>query len=168
MKAKDNEISDESSDLDDDSLSEWELDWEECKKRTTEQWQACEPHSDEWNKANFFNSRSDIELLQRKDGKPLGPDGIHYTVAPTPLVGGFSLRKVTDQEQSQNLRLVPTDLGFGCPVEECGKRPLPIVSDYMPPEGLLSLPDTYNADVFSLCLWFWEVVILRGLIEGQV
>ncbi|KAI1769891.1 kinase-like domain-containing protein [Hypoxylon cercidicola] len=167
--------SDESSDLEDDPPEQWELDWKECERRTAEQWQSyetgdstAEPHSDEWNKANFFNSRNTIELLQRKDSKPLKPDETQYTVAPTPLSRGFDLKKVTDPEHNQTFRLVLTDLGFACPFEECEEHPTPCVSDYIAPEGMLGLPYTHKADVFALGLCFWEVVMLRGLVEGHI
>ncbi|KAK9783826.1 hypothetical protein SCAR479_00385 [Seiridium cardinale] len=164
--------SDDYSD-DDDPPSQWEIDMKECKRRSAEQWQACdrgdpnaEPHSDEWNKANFYNSRDNIELPQRKDGKPLGPDEIRYTVGPTPLTMRFDLERVTHPEQP--FRIVLTDMGFACPFEECEQRRGPTLSDYMPPEDLLRIPATYKADIFSLGLWCWEVVMLRTLVEHQL
>ncbi|KAK7936650.1 kinase-like protein [Apiospora aurea] len=177
-KAKSDELPDSdlesSPDSSDDGKppSQWKMDWDECERRIADQWDACEPGdatavplSDAWNKANFWNSREDIELLQRKDGNPLGPDEIRYTVAPTRLETGFNLGHVTDPERTQTFRLVLTDLGFACPFSECGKRPMPTVVDYMAPESLLGLPDVPGAsDIFSLGLWFWEVVMLRGLV----
>jgi hypothetical protein len=84
-----------SSDEDTDSnggQEEWQREFEEGKMVAKDQWQAfeagdmlAEPHSVEWNKSNFFNWRHNIELLQRRDGKPLKPGEIHYTVAATPL-----------------------------------------------------------------------------------
>ncbi|KAK8022037.1 kinase-like protein [Apiospora rasikravindrae] len=165
--------SESSSESDDDEPPpQWRLDLDECEKRIAEQWAAYEPGdaaakplSDAWNKANFWNSREDIELLQRKDGNPLGPDEIRYTVAPAGLSTGFNLGTVADPERAENFRLVMTDLGFSCPFEECGKRPIPTVVDYMAPESLLGLPDVpAKSDIFSLGLWFWEVVMLRGLV----
>ncbi|OTB00594.1 hypothetical protein M426DRAFT_267346 [Hypoxylon sp. CI-4A] len=151
----------------------WELDFEEYKIRSVEQWLACdpgdaaaEPHSEEWNKANFFNSRHDIELLQRRDGKPFGPGEIRYTIAPTPLDNGYDLNKVVDPDQAQTFTLL-TDLGLASRFEDCATRPMPLSSDYMAPEGLLDLPCTHKADVFSLGLLFWEIVMLRPLVERQ-
>ncbi|KAK8108217.1 kinase-like domain-containing protein [Apiospora kogelbergensis] len=169
---QDSDSSSDSSDDDDDRPPpQWKLDFDECEKRIAEQWDACdpgdataEPLSDAWNKANFFNSRSSIELLQRRDGKSLGPDEIRYTVNPTPLATGFALEDVADPEKRRAFRLVLTDLGFSCPFEECGKHPMPKPVDYMAPEGLLGLPDVPASDVYSLGLWFWEVVMLRGLV----
>ncbi|KAK6065030.1 hypothetical protein SCUP515_11429 [Seiridium cupressi] len=158
---------------DDDPPSQFEIDMKECKRRSAEQWQACdqgdpnaEPHSEEWNKANFYNSRDDIELPQRKDGKPLGPDEIRYTVRPTPLTMRFDLERVTHPEQP--FRIVLTDMGFACSFEECEQRRGPTLSDCMPPEDLLRIPATYKADIFSLGLWCWEVVMLRTLVEHQL
>jgi serine/threonine protein kinase len=163
----------EDSDSDESSLSEWEKDWEEFKRLTTEHWQACEPgntaaepHSEEWNKGNFFKTRDEIELLHRKDGRPLGTDETHYTVAPTPLPSGFDLQKAASQQQA--FRLVVTDIGYACTFEECEQRPLKTMWDFFPPEGLVNLPATYQADIFSLGLLFWEVVMLRRLVEPQM
>ncbi|KAK6824620.1 protein kinase domain protein [Apiospora arundinis] len=168
--------SDSSSDSDDDddndkSPPQWKLDFDECERRIAEYWAACEPGdataeplSDAWNKANFFNSRDSIELPQRRDGKPLGPDEIQYTVEGSPLATGFDLGDVINPDKCRTFRVVLTDLGFSCPFEERGKNPMPPAIDYMAPEGLLGLPDVPASDIYSLGLWFWEVVMLRGFV----
>ncbi|KAK7981173.1 alpha-L-fucosidase [Apiospora arundinis] len=168
--------SDSSSDSDDDddndkSPPQWKLDFDECERRIAEYWAACEPGdataeplSDAWNKANFFNSRDSIELPQRRDGKPLGPDEVQYTVEGSPLATGFDLGDVVNPDKCRTFRVVLTDLGFSCPFEECGKNPMPPAIDYMAPEGLLGLPDVPASDIYSLGLWFWEVVMLRGFV----
>ncbi|KAK8061154.1 kinase-like protein [Apiospora hydei] len=147
---------DSSSDSDDDGPPpQWKLDRDECERRIADQWDACGPGD------VTAAPLSDAE----KTAAPLGPDEIRYTVAPTRLDTGFNLGNVTDPERAQNFRLVLTDLGFACPFAECGKRPMPTVVDYMAPESLLGLPDVPGAsDIFSLGLWFWEVVMLRGLV----
>jgi hypothetical protein len=117
----------------------------------------AEPHSVEWNKSNFFNSRHNIELLQRRDGKPLKPGEIHCTVAATPLDNTAYL--------NQSSRIVLVDLGFACAFDECEQLPLRNLSDFRPPEALLGIPATHQADIFSAGLLFWEVVMLRRLVE---
>ncbi|KAN0092342.1 hypothetical protein V8E51_018189 [Hyaloscypha variabilis] len=39
------------------------------------------------------------------------------------------------------------------------------MSDFQPPEHLLGLPATHKGYIFSLGLLFWEVVMLRRLVE---
>ncbi|KAK2607069.1 hypothetical protein N8I77_005776 [Diaporthe amygdali] len=165
---------DEDSNSDDTSEEEedWQREFKERKRANQEQWKAtevgdklAEPHSAEWNKANFFNTRNDIELLRRRDRKPLGPDEIHYTVAATPLEDEINLEKVAHSDEP--LRLVLVDLGFACAFEECEKLPLRNLSDFRPPEALLGVPATHKADVFSLGLLFWEIVMLRRLVETR-
>ena len=160
--------SDSDSDSDDGSWEEWQRTLEERKKAIEEKWQLfergnklAEPHSIEWNKANFLNSREHIELLQRTDGKPIQPYEIHYTVEPTPLVLDGALHL------SKSSRLVLVDLGFACTFEECEKLPLYTPSDYRPPEALLGLPVTHKADIFSAGLLCWEIVMLRRLVETR-
>ncbi|KAI1863072.1 uncharacterized protein JN550_009808 [Neoarthrinium moseri] len=164
--------SDESDESDDGSIPDWQKDWEECERRIAKQWETCdpsdataEPHSAEWKKANFFNSRSDIELLQRKDGKPLGPDEVHYTVAPTPLYSGFPLKDVANPEKP--FRLVLADPGSTCAFEDCEKCPLTKISNYLAPEALLGLPTTEKGDIYSMGIVFWEFVMLRLLVESN-
>jgi hypothetical protein len=159
------------------SDSELESAWREEIRRNVEErirleeekWQTynsgdelAEPLSDEWNKANFFNSRDDIQILERRDGKPLKPNEIQYVVAGSPL---------EDVEAPLDLdkpfRLVLVDLGFACPFDDCAKRPLKNLSDFRPPECLLDITTTYKADIFSLGLLFWEMVMLRRLVEAQ-
>ncbi|KAI6081642.1 kinase-like protein [Hypoxylon rubiginosum] len=159
----------EVNDSPDYALAQWFSGWEECRRRSVEQWKtyergdiAAEPHSDEWNKANFFNSRDDIDLMQRKDGKPLEPDEIHYTVRPAPLETGFDPKK---PEQDQNFRLVLSGLGIACPFEDCDKSPLPLRSDYSAPEWIIGRTCNDKSDIFSLGLVFWEIVMLRSLVE---
>ncbi|KAE9366610.1 kinase-like protein [Stipitochalara longipes BDJ] len=159
-----NETSLDDSSSEDTSDQEWRMEIEERKKVIDEQWKAfetgdqfAEPHSVEWNKANFLGSRDTIELLQRKDGKPLQSDEIQYTVAATPL------NSVTNLSKSS--RLVLIDLGFACTFDACEQRPLHNLSDFQPPEHLLGKPATHKADIFSLGLLFWEIVILRRLVE---
>jgi hypothetical protein len=126
-EVKDTSPEDEApSDEDTDSnggQEEWQREFEEGKKVAKDQWQAfetgdmlAEPHSVEWNKSNFFNSRHNIELLQRRDGKPLKPGEIHYTVAATPLDNTAYLNKSS--------RIVLVDLGFACAFDECEQLPL--------------------------------------------
>jgi serine/threonine protein kinase len=162
----DDTSSDSDSDSDDSAQDEWQRKFEETKRLAEEQWAAfeagdklAEPLSDAWNKANFINSRDDIELLQRVDGKPLSPDEIHYTVTPTPLDSSARLNEST--------RLVLVDLGFACSFDECEKLPLRNLSDFRPPELLLNVPTTHKADIFSLGLLFWEIVMLRLLVETR-
>lgn len=158
---------DENSDSDLNSNdSEWERKFEEAKRLEDETWATFEagnkladPHSEEWKKANLINSRNDIELLQRVDGKPFNPDEIHYTITPTPLDSAALLDDLT--------RLVLVDLGFACSFDECEKLPLRNLSDFRPPELLMNVPTTYKADIFSLGLLFWEIVMLRRLVETQ-
>jgi serine/threonine protein kinase len=120
----------------------------------------AEPHSVEWNKANFWKSRNSITLVRRKDGKPLAPDEIQYIVAETPL-DDESQPELTDKS-----RAVLIDLGFACAFNECEQRPLYNLSDFQPPEHLIGLPSTYKADIFSAGLLFWEIVMLRRLVEA--
>ncbi|KAH9889215.1 protein kinase-like domain-containing protein [Xylariomycetidae sp. FL2044] len=168
------ELSEDSSDSDEDEPTpQWVLDWEECKRRTAEQWEACErgdataePLSEEWNKANFYNSRAWIELLHRRDGKPQGPDEIRYTIAPLPLDSGFGLRKVRDPEHNRTSQLVLECLLSACRFDECGDRPGPLVFNGMAPEALMDLPSTHKSDIFSLGHFFWEVVMVRELVGG--
>lgn len=160
------EDEDTSSDSDDGSQDPWQREFEQGKKLSEEHWQSCEegnklaePLSTEWNKANVFNSRHDIELLRRKDGSPLTPDEIRYTVAATPLSDPHELDKSST--------VVLVDLGFACPLDECKDRPLHNPPDFKPPESLLGIPATHQADIFSLGLLFWESVMLRRLVEAQ-
>ncbi|KAK8093191.1 uncharacterized protein PG998_014592 [Apiospora kogelbergensis] len=154
------EATNSSSGSDDDAPPpQWKLDMDECEWRIAEQWDACElgdaraePLSDAWNKANFYNSRESIELLQRRDGKPLGPDEIQYTVAPTGMNTKFGLENVIDPASLRSFRLVLTDLGLACPFEECGKTPMPTVVDYAAPEALLGQPDVPASDIYALGL----------------
>ncbi|KAI1841400.1 hypothetical protein JX266_012411 [Neoarthrinium moseri] len=103
--------------------------------------------------------------LQRKDGKPLGPDEVHYTVAPTPLYSGFPLKDVANPEKP--FRLVLTDPGSTCAFEDCEKCPLTKISNYLPPEALLGLPTTEKGDIYSMGIVFWEFVMLRLLVESN-
>jgi hypothetical protein len=138
---------------DDSSDEEWQRKFEETKRVTEEQWKPfeldpgdkfAEPHSEEWNKAHFLLSRYHIELLRRVDKQPLQPDGIKYTIYPTPLS--------TNTELSESSRLILIDLGFSCSFDECEIRELHNNSDFRPPELLLGLPCTHKADIFSLGL----------------
>ncbi|KAH8666998.1 kinase-like domain-containing protein [Xylariales sp. PMI_506] len=165
--------SSDESESDDESLSEYEKEWEECKRLTAEHWEACkpgdvtaEPHSIEWNKGNFFKSRDMIEIIHRKDGKTLGPGEARYTVAPTSLPGDFDLKKVADPDAP--FRVVLTDLGFACRFDEFDKRTVPMTSEFNPPEAILGLPVPPNGDIFSLGMLFWEIVMLRRLIEHKI
>lgn len=128
------ESEDPDSDSDSESLSSFDRERqkrrlefrrrvEQCKKIIDEQWQAlelnardadkfAEAHSTAWNKANFLNSRSNMELIVRADEKQLGPNEIRYAVAPTCLADGFDL-------DDENSRLVLTDLGLACRFEDC-------------------------------------------------
>lgn len=144
-----------------------------CEKATSEKWRAfehsmsdadrlAEPHSTQWNKANFLNTRNDIELTIRADGKLLGPDEIHYIVAPTPL-------EIESYLDAGSSRLVLIDLGFACKFEECEQQPRADAGlvDFMSPEWLMGGSMTYKADIFSAGLLFWEVVMLRRLVEAR-
>lgn len=156
------EAPDELSDSDDEP-TEWEKAKDECKRLVAAQWlsyepgdETTEPHSDEWNKANFFNTRESIELWQRKDGKPLGVDEIRYSVAPSHLSARYDIKKLINLEQP--FRFVWAGMRFACAFDRCGERPLTNVSDFNPPEALLGLPPSPQGDIFSLGLLFWEVV----------
>jgi serine/threonine protein kinase len=158
--------SNEISDSDDSSDDEWQKEFEEQKMATERQWRSfgigdkfAEPLSAEWNKANFVNSRDYIELLHRRDGNPLELDEIKYTVAAAPLDDTAHL--------DESSRVVLIDLGFACTFHECEERPLHNASDFRPPELLLSLPATHKADIFSAGLLFWEVIMLRRLVETR-
>lgn len=164
--SEDDTFSNESSEYDDSAQREWRIAFDACKKLAEEQWKAfeagdklAEPHSVEWNKANFLASHNDIELLRRRDDKPLSPNEIHYTVASTPLDSTAHL--------STSSRLVLVDLGFACSFNECEQHPLRNLSDFRPAELLLGLPTTHKADIFSLGLLFWEIVMLRRLVETR-
>lgn len=155
---------DESSDSDDSYDDEWQWGFEERKRVTERQWEAfeaghklAEPHSVEWNKANFLNSRHDIEHLQRRDGKLLKSDEIHYTVAATPL------SDATDLSKSSRPGLI--DLGFSCSFEECENIPLRNLSASKLPELLIGMSSTHGRCIFSLGLLFWQIVMLRRLVE---
>jgi hypothetical protein len=80
-------------------------------------------------------------------------------VTPTPLDSSARLNEST--------RLVIVDLGFACSFDECEKLPLRNLSDFRPPELLLNVPMTHKADIFSLGLLFWEIVMLRRLVETR-
>ena len=41
------------------------------------------------------------------------------------------------------------------------------LTDFRPPELLVGVPATYKADIFSAGLLFWEVVMLRRLVEPR-
>jgi serine/threonine protein kinase len=162
----DKTASDEDTDSDDEPKEEWQREFEDGERGAKHQWEVfehgdelAEPHSVEWNKANFFNSRHNIELLRRKDGRPLKADEIRYTVAPSPLNDAAHL--------NQSSRLVLIDLGFSCAFEDCEQRPLRNLSDFRPPEALLGVAATHKADVFSAGLLFWEIVMLRRLVETR-
>ncbi|KAG6354949.1 hypothetical protein INS49_004030 [Diaporthe citri] len=167
--------SDDDSDSDDTSEGgeeDWRRKFEEHKRADEEQWKAtevgdplAEPHSAEWDKANFFNTRHNIELLHRSDGRPLGPGEMHYTVAATPLEDASDVEQATRADEP--FRLVLVDLGFACAFSECEKLPLRNLSDFRPPETLIGVPATHAADIFSLGLLFWEVVMLRRLVETR-
>lgn len=144
-----------------------------CEKAIAAQWRAfelgmskadrlAEPHSAEWNRANFLHSRNNIELTVRADGKMPGPNEVHYTVAPTPLETDSHL-------EDDRFRLVLVDLGFACRFEDCEQQPRADAGlvDFMSPEWLMGLPTTYKADIFSAGLLFWEVVMLRRLVEAR-
>lgn len=178
---------------DESSLSEWRRkklgpQWKEKLEKTrarersiAQQWKAleldpgntlAEPHSPEWNKANFLNTRGKyarcgIELLRRRDGGPLGDEPlaleqIHYTVSPTGL-------EDSEIRPEGDLRVVLIDLGLACPFEECEQRPAPGgIFEYLPPEFALQLPTTYKGDIFSLGLLFWEIVTLRRLVQARL
>lgn len=149
--------SDSSSDSDGTSVGEWEEEFNRLQALTKAQWERFQldkgdplapPHSPEWNKANFLNSRDDIELLHQKDGKPLLPNKIQYTIRPTPRCSP------TDLNNDKPFRLVLIDLGFARPFDVWEKYPLKNASDFRPPELLLGIPTTHKADIFSLGLLF--------------
>lgn len=171
--SEEEEESEEDSSSDDEPPSQRVLDVRECNRRLKEQWETvergdptAEPLSNEWNKANFYQSKRDIELAQRRDGKPLEQGEIRYTVRATPLPMGVELSQVSQPDMP--FRLVLTDMGFACPFEECEQRPGPTLPDNLSPEDLMRKPATYKADIFAVGLWCWEVVMLRGLIEPLI
>lgn len=166
----------DSSDSDSDSDSDWEAEWarehEEKKRLREESWKRAfapgdanaEPHSPEWNKANFMRSRRGIGLLERKDGRPPGSGELRYTVAPSPLPDRFDLERANRRPEDP-LRFKLIDLGFSCPFDRCERERLVAQAGYRPPEHLVGLPSTHRADVFSAGLLLWEVVMLRKLVE---
>lgn len=125
----------------------------------------AEPHSADWNTANFLNYRNQghIKLLRRRDGKPLddrpaGREDIFYTVSPQPLGDGLDL--------DQPFRFLLIDLGMACSFADCEEQPAPGgVPDFMSPEYALKLPTTFKGDIYSLGLLFWKIVMLRNLVE---
>ena len=163
-----NDSSDDSSASETSTQKAWHLSWIHGKVLDLASWQelslspgstTAPPHSPEWNKANFLLSKLDIELLRRKDGQPLDPDNIQYTVSPTPLSSSTRI--------SLKSKFVLTDLGFSRAFAECENYPLKNVPDFRCPETLIGIPATYKADIFSLGLLFWEIVFLRHLIENR-
>ncbi|KAK4450275.1 kinase-like protein [Podospora aff. communis PSN243] len=162
------------------SESEWEKELKHQQALSEQQWAAlppgdpsAPPHSPLWNAANLINSRFTIELLQRRDGRPPAKDEIQYTVLPTPLPCKPTLL-TSPSSQSHTTpplrRLVLIDLGFSTPFPLCPTTPLRNLSDFRPPEALLeNLPPSPSgkSDVFSLGLLFWEIVMLRRLVETR-
>ncbi|KAH8879447.1 kinase-like protein [Thozetella sp. PMI_491] len=136
----------------------------ERQERISEQWRTveagdihAEPHSVEWKKANFFNLRDHIQLAPCEPGSE---GGIDYSVKELPL------DEEAELPTEQPFRIVLIDLGFARPFDECEQHPLRTQSDFRPPEALIGLPATYKADIFSLGLLFWEVIMLRRLVEA--
>lgn len=168
--------SDSDSDSDTDSVTSSESErskrWRECEEAISQRWAAlelttgdklAEPHSMEWNRANLWQSRTSIEMLVRVDGRPLEPDEIQYTVAPTPLEEEEGGGKNDD-----DTRFVLADLSSASTFDNCSDHRWHGFPDFMPPEILLRLPadTTHKVDIFSAGLVFWEVVMLRQLVEG--
>ncbi|KAK3391165.1 kinase-like domain-containing protein [Podospora didyma] len=169
--ASSDETSESSEEEDDPAEIEWQRRFDEGEKWAAEQWASfeqgkplAEPHSAEWNKANFFLSRDSIELLRRSDGHPLGSDEIQYTVAPSRLPDSNDEDPLLEDKE---FRLVLVDLGFACAFDQCEQHLLRNLSDYRPPELLIDIPCTHKADIFSLGLLFWEIVMLRRLVETR-
>jgi hypothetical protein len=165
---QDHSTSDESSDSEDESQTAWMAEFEESKRRIEEQWDTyqpgdaqAEPHSDEWNKANFLKSRDYIELLVRRDGMPIQPDEIRHTIAPIPLDDKAHF------EMDREFRVVIIDLGFAVTFDECKHQRLRNVADFRCPEALLNLQASHKVDIFSAGLLLWEVVMLRRLVETR-
>ncbi|KAK3317789.1 kinase-like domain-containing protein [Cercophora scortea] len=159
----------------DDSVGDlfWKHEREEREKFEAAQWQAfeadpgdalAEPHSAAWKKANFLNSRSCITgLIQGPNGTLPKPGELRYIVGSWPLE---NIHSGFDDAETPP-RLVLVDLGFACAFDECEKHPLHNLSDYRPPEGMLGIPTTHKVDIFSAGLLFWEIVMLRRLVEGR-
>ena len=167
-----NSPSDSESDSDYNLEAEWQRELEERTRLAEEKWNVFEPGnlnsetlSLEWSKANLFQSRRFIELLERRDGQPPRPGEIPYTVAAMPLPDSFDLETVGLSDQP--FRLVLIDPGFACTFDQCERRPLHNLSDFRPPEALLNLPATHKADIFSTGVLFWEIMMLRRLVETQ-
>lgn len=169
--------SDSDSESDDSAVKEWQRKLAERRRILEERWNAfepgdarAEPQSEAWKKANFLKSRDRIELLFRADGQPLRPDEIQYTVAPTPLSDEFDVMKDAGPDSNVPFRLVVIDLDSACPFDECAAQPIRTADDFQPPEALLpagKLAPNPRSDIFSLGLLFWEVVMLRRLVETR-
>ncbi|KAK3689556.1 kinase-like domain-containing protein [Podospora appendiculata] len=165
---------DSESSSDDSAMKSWIIEHEERQKLEAAQWKAFEadpgdaladPHSAAWNKANFLNSRSSIrDLLQGQKGMPLKPGELRYIVAQSPLDNIHPDFHNTETPP----RLVLIDLGFARVFDECETHPLRNLADFQPPEDLLGIPATHKADIFSAGLLFWEIVMLRRLVEPRL
>lgn len=116
-----------------------------------------EPHSLDWNKANFLKSRAEVILRPRTEqaSEP------RYFVAARPL-------EDTSDPFSPNSssRFILTDFGCACTFNQCETHPRAGrgLIDFMPPEWLLGLPTGPQGDIFSLGLLFFEIVMLRRLV----
>ncbi|KAK0642201.1 kinase-like domain-containing protein [Cercophora newfieldiana] len=109
------------------------------------------PHSSEWNAANLYRSRMKTELHDSEK--------LRYVMGSSPL-------PTSSLFHNRDFRLVVTDLGCAAPFDDCEKDTI-FTSNrkYQAPENLLCLPASHAADIFSLGLIFWEIVMLRPFID---
>lgn len=113
-----------------------------------------------WAEMNFRRQADYINMIERKDGKPLAAHDPLYTVAAISLLDKVEFGPDSPIDFCVKL----TDLGSACRFENCndGKTPYPF--DVRAPEIILQQPYNEKADIWALACTLFRIVTLKPLI----
>ncbi|KAH9900465.1 kinase-like domain-containing protein [Xylariomycetidae sp. FL2044] len=93
------------------------------------------------------------------------PTEIADSVVPERLDDGLKVERIAQSHDP--FRLVLVDLGFASTLDYSAPLPRQWSLAFRPPEGLVGAPVTYKGDIYSLGLLFWNIVMLRKLVESR-